>query len=191
MYPLFDPFFVSYDKDLSTYDALDSVSQRILSLSSHRAKQLATAETKFHRSFSAGERHSYLSMSTLVELAGGQIQDGIFVIRPGVVLLSEFVSTELAPHPDWIVTFLIAGVSVESSMELIAHGEARVARLTTSKTSAMSCPLFRLQGDDLLAQKWLVEQMLEERALFEQKFNPRTRWTDGTELFNMVRSGWF
>jgi hypothetical protein len=45
------------------------------------------------------------------------------------------------------VTFLLAGISVETSMELLAHHEARVARVTTSNTKAMDRPLFRLQGD--------------------------------------------
>ncbi len=43
-------------------------------------------------------------------------------------------------------TFLLAGLSLETSLEFIAHSEARVARLTSSKTAAMSSPLFRLQG---------------------------------------------
>ena len=44
------------------------------------------------------------------------------------------------------VTFLLAGIGLETSLELIAHREARVARLTSSNTKAMDDPLFRLQG---------------------------------------------
>ncbi len=50
-----------------------------------------------------------------------------------------------AIQKDFQVTFLISGVSVETSLELIAHKEASVARLTSSKTNAMNLPLFRVQ----------------------------------------------
>lgn len=43
-------------------------------------------------------------------------------------------------------TFLLAGIAAETSHELVAHREARIARLTTSNTRAMDAPLFRLQG---------------------------------------------
>lgn len=56
---------------------------------------------------------------------------------------AQHLSVFAATH----VTFLIAGVAAETSMELCAHREARIARLTTSKTKAMDDPLFRLQGD--------------------------------------------
>lgn len=56
---------------------------------------------------------------------------------------AQHLSVFAATH----VTFLIAGIAAETSMELCAHREARIARLTTSKTKAMDVPLFRLQGD--------------------------------------------
>lgn len=40
------------------------------------------------------------------------------------------------------MTFLLAGISVECLVELLAHKEAKVARLTTSKTKAMNHPFF-------------------------------------------------
>lgn len=39
------------------------------------------------------------------------------------------------------ITFLLAGISIEASLEMIAHSEAVVSRLTTSKTKAMDVPL--------------------------------------------------
>lgn len=62
-------------------------------------------------------------------------------------------------------TFLIAGVSVETSMELIAHNEATAARLTTSNTKAMDEPLFRIQGSSLeqIRQKAAITAMLGSR----------------------------
>jgi hypothetical protein len=186
VYPLFDPFFVSYDKDLDSYEELDAVSRRVLSLSTHKSKMVEAAEIRHQRQFSPAEKHFYSSMSTVVEMSGGQIQDGIFVVQPGVMLIAEMDSTE-PPKPDWTATFLISGVAIETSLELVAHKEARVARLTSSKTAAMSYPLFRLQGDDVFPQRRLTEDALELRSKFEQKWNPRKRWGDGNELFNIVR----
>jgi thymidylate synthase ThyX len=40
------------------------------------------------------------------------------------------------------ITFLIAGCSIETALEFIAHHESRVARLTSSKTRAMSDTLY-------------------------------------------------
>lgn len=57
------------------------------------------------------------------------------------------------------VTFLIAGISVETSLELIAHHEARVGRLTTSNTAAMDDPLFRLQGSPMAQRRQRGEIM--------------------------------
>lgn len=48
------------------------------------------------------------------------------------------------------ITYLLAGVSVECCLELCAHREASVARLTSSRTKAHESPLFvcpPLQGD--------------------------------------------
>jgi hypothetical protein len=44
------------------------------------------------------------------------------------------------------ITFLIAGCSIETALEFIAHHESRVARLTSSKTRAMSDTLYSIIG---------------------------------------------
>lgn len=50
-------------------------------------------------------------------------------------------------HASHVVTFLIAGISTDASMELIAHREATVARFTTNRTKAQVNPLFVLRGN--------------------------------------------
>jgi hypothetical protein len=60
----------------------------------------------------------------------------------------------------------LAGISLETSLELIAHSEARVARLTSSKTSAMSHPLFRIQAKtepEKQTQKQYIQNILAAR----------------------------
>lgn len=54
----------------------------------------------------------------------------------------------LSVYGNLSVTFLLAGISVETSMELISHSEATVARLTTSNTTAMTDPLYRVSADN-------------------------------------------
>jgi len=52
----------------------------------------------------------------------------------------------LSVYNDHHITFLLAGISLEASLEIIAHNEATVARLTSSKTKAQSNPLFVSDG---------------------------------------------
>lgn len=56
-------------------------------------------------------------------------------------------SGHLSIFSSFYVTFLIAGISVETALELIAHREARVARLTTSATKAMDHPFYYLDPE--------------------------------------------
>lgn len=69
----------------------------------------------------------------------GLINDFIIDLSLQVLKLNE---TTLQ---NFVVTFLISGVTIETSLELVAHKEASVARLTSSKTHAMNLPLFRVQ----------------------------------------------
>ena len=135
----------------------------------------------------------------LIELAGGQVEDGLFVSRPGVCITNcttltdrgseifnamniddsepiyrqnaEFNSRitymsfpekkqsskeyndmmvnkfgHLSVYNDFYATILFAGISVECALELVAHNEGKVARLTSSKTKAQNDPLFVLLG---------------------------------------------
>lgn len=79
----------------------------------------------------------------------------------------------LSVHASTVVTFIIAGVSLETAMEFVAHGEAKIARLTSSNTKAMDDTLYRLQGseEERTEQKSLILDFLRLRA----KHNIRTR----------------
>jgi thymidylate synthase ThyX len=79
-----------------------------------------------------------------------------------IALEAQHLSIFGASH----ATFLIAGIAVETSLELVAHREARVARLTTSNTKAMDAPLFRLQGtpEAQAAQRREILAMLGARS---------------------------
>ena len=50
-------------------------------------------------------------------------------------------------YNDEMVTFLIAGCSMEIMTEFLAHNEATIARLTSSKTNAQNNTLYRLRVD--------------------------------------------
>jgi len=55
-------------------------------------------------------------------------------------MVKEF--QHLSVYNDHHVTFLLAGISLEACQEIVAHSEATVARLTSSKTKTQSNPLF-------------------------------------------------
>eukprot|EP00742_Colponemidia_sp_Colp-10_P013576 GILJ01015344.1.p1 GENE.GILJ01015344.1~~GILJ01015344.1.p1 ORF type:complete len:1210 (+),score=145.61 GILJ01015344.1:690-4319(+) len=152
VYPLFDPFYMTYDHDASHYEDLDVVSRR--AFNSHMPHHIRRAQ----RHNPAVSVPYLTTMITLVEAGDGQVLDGLFVTRPGVLMLTSHDSTESIKsvqddNGDTLVSFLIAGISVETSLELTAHKEAKVARLTSSKTRAMSTPLYRVQGRHTLNQR--------------------------------------
>lgn len=142
------------------------------------------------------------SMKTLVEWGGGRMRDGIFVVKPGVKVLA---ATQLMPAGAALLadlnsdrdeflarfshaTLLFAGVTIETSLELIAHG-VDVARLTSSKTSAMNFPAYRIVGDDpgiQDAQILYTKAVLLLRSIFENHFQPRKLWGSGTEIQNRM-----
>jgi thymidylate synthase ThyX len=71
-------------------------------------------------------------------------------------------------YNDEYVTFLVAGCAVETSLEFVAHNEASIARLTSSKTKAQNDPLFKLLGypqapETIEKQKQLIAQYLEQK----------------------------
>lgn len=91
------------------------------------------------------------SMRLLLEHCGADVLDEVCVVSPGVLLLSELTMDDDAQttkntveHPDALITFLICGITIECALELVAHKEAAVARLTSSKTVAMHLPFYRL-----------------------------------------------
>lgn len=84
-------------------------------------------------------------------------------------------------YNDEYVTFLVAGCAIETSLEFVAHQEASIARLTSSKTNAQNDPLFKLLGypnahEALEKQKELIAQYLEKKQ-------------QGNEWANMLSPG--
>jgi len=189
LYPLFDPFYVSYDRDTSSYEELSQVSKRIFSLETHREKQFLAAAYTINRSLTPKEKDYLSSAALMVEAGEGRIDGGLFVSKPGVLFLAHThwgSNDSLLGFDSTQVTFLVSGIALETSLELVAHKEARVARLTSSKTLAMNLPLFRVQGDDLQMTKRYLESVLKHRTIFEEKNQPRKKVANGNELFNMT-----
>jgi hypothetical protein len=176
----------------------------------------------------------------LIERAGGLVEDGRYVTRPGCLLLAETRPTpeaealfdelhldptrpayerlgefngritylafpeapssaaynealarkhqHLSVHGPTHVTLLLAGLSIEVAFELCSHREARVARLTTSRTRAMDDPLYRLFGTDE-ERRWQRAQLdllLDQRRAAGDL---REGSPDGRELFNRLDAG--
>lgn len=172
VYPLFDPMYLTYDLDNNQYQTIKSAHDKIFGECSDHL--VHTTQTQI--------------LKTIIELAGGYVEDDIFVIKPGI----ELISLGNSPHPNNILTWVIAGCSIEASMELVAHKEARVARLTTSKTKAMDKPLYRIYGSvhgmqsDTRFQKEIIKQIQTIRT---QWSNSQGSKTIPQEIFNMFNCG--
>lgn len=84
---------------------------------------------------------------------------------------------------DEYVTFLIAGCSVETELEFIAHNEASVARLTSSKTNAQNEPLFKVFGTDheIYCQKEIIKKIIKLKDPYREQLS--------NEMFNMLNVG--
>lgn len=79
-------------------------------------------------------------------------------------------------YNDEYVTFLIAGCAVETSLEFVAHNEATIARLTSSKTKAQDAPLFKIMGyqtqpEHVEKQKKLIRQYLAQKEVANELMN--------------------
>jgi len=80
--------------------------------------------------------------------------------------------------------FFVAGCSIETSLELVAHHEGTVARLTSSRTHAMDEPLFRVQGSPVerARTREIITAMLTAR-MERQLEGASENWN---EFFNMT-----
>lgn len=87
----------------------------------------------------------------------------------------------LSPYSLPTPQVLVSWCSIETSLELVAHVEAKIARLTSSKTLAMSEPLYRVQGtmEDMDMQKNIINKYLDMRSN-EETLLP-------TEFLNMTQ----
>lgn len=207
--------------------------------------KLARVESEVIPALSEVERRMLDRMTRLVIGSGGEIEDRIFVTRPGVMILTK--EPELTPaaealfgamridtdqpgyqslvHFKTAVTnltfpekgkdtasfldnvvgksghrsvtndikpvFFIAGVGLETQLELIAHHEADVGRLTSSATVAANFPLFEVNGttwERMLQKLRTLDHILYSRD-FDQRFDPRSLSADGKELANREHPG--
>jgi len=101
--------------------------------------------------------------------------------------LEEIVSNigHLSIYNDTYVTILIAGISVEAELELVAHNEVKIARLTSSRTKAQLKPLFVLPKSYKNQKekfKEYINKMLELRKSILKK--PETK--DELEAYNYL-----
>ena len=93
---------------------------------------------------------------------------------------------------DEIVTFLIAGCSIETLIEFMAHNEATIARLTSSKTKSQNKPLYRLRtkgfSEDFIN---LQMNMITQNELMREKYESMIDSTNAeeSEIFNIQTLG--
>lgn len=68
VYPLFDPYFVSYDKGVSAYEDLRDVSKHVFSLGSHLEKQIHDVERIIDRSLENKEKVCFFIFLFIINL---------------------------------------------------------------------------------------------------------------------------
>lgn len=95
-------------------------------------------------------------------------------------------------YNDEYVTFLIAGCSIETLSEFIAHGEAKISRLTGSKTKAQNNPLFKintkgLSNEFIEFQKKLVLDYQDFKKIYEDEAVLSN--DKHNEIFNLMTLG--
>ncbi len=95
-------------------------------------------------------------------------------------------------YNDEQITVLISGCSIETMIEFLAHNEATVARLTSSKTTAQDEPLYRVQtksiSDDFIeTQKNMIRSFettrLKNRIFIDEKSDIEK------EIYNIMNIG--
>lgn len=178
LYPLFDPFYINYDKGVENYEELDSISRRIFSLETHRRKQFNAIERVLSRSLTESEKEFLNSFSTLVEESGGRIQDGFFVMKPGVKIISRSQGST-KPTLEDTVTFLLSGITQETTNELVLEQGSLV-----HYHSQPEVPLFCIKTTrDSNGQKKYLEDLLAQRSEFERKWHPKQTWQHGPEVW--------
>lgn len=93
-------------------------------------------------------------------------------------------------YNDELATFLIAGCSIETLMEFIAHNEATVARLTSSKTKAQDDCLYRLQKNGFSEEFIELQKSMIKKIIFERSLVDRVKFSSNeNEVFNIMNLG--
>lgn len=203
IYPLFEPFYVTYDKDSADYPDLKLLVNSILSVTCHRRHQISDMERFINRKMTSEEIKYYNVMTTLVEACNGQVEDGAYVTRSGVLLLARTDEIyEGAPDLLQFASVLISGITVETSLEICLHTRGFGASFTSSRMSHLSVPLYLIQEDLLdstlttstdivenesvskdqevqIAMKEYLKLMQIYRTSYEHKYSPQKRWGAG------------
>jgi len=164
IYPIFDPSYLSYDVEIT--QTIDETMKGIL-ITHNKDNDT----NKFHG-----------IMKILLDMTG--YEEDIFIYKPNVIVMSK---TDIECS-DTRITFLIAGISTETSMELIAHGEASVARLTTSKTKSMDEPMYRIYPLVHYANTDTIPQKDYIKKLNHVRYNPKNT-NINNEVYNILNSG--
>lgn len=116
-------------------------------------------------------------MEQIIINCGGIVDENLFVIKPAIKMITECDNYEA----NAFITFLIAGISIETSMELIAHKEAMVARLTTSKTTAMLNPLYRVMNKNSKIQKHIIKEYIMNIPKYDLNMETRNMLNPGNK----------
>lgn len=85
----------------------------------------------------------------------------------------------LSVFNDVQITVLIAGVSIETELEFVAHNEATVSRLTSSRTNAQLEPLYVLKTDE---EKEFLKKFKELKESVKKDISTK----DKLESYNML-----
>jgi hypothetical protein len=101
--------------------------------------------------------------------------------------LEEIVANlgHLSIYNDTYVTILIAGISVEAELELVAHNEFKIARLTSSRTKAQSEPLFVLP-EAFKNEKEKFKKYINDLIQLRKKYFNEPQNKDELEAYNYV-----
>ena len=93
----------------------------------------------------------------------------------------------LSVYNDIHITFLIVGVSDEVMKEFVAHNEAKVSRLTSSKTNAQKNTLYRVFGsaESIKNQKEFINKFISLRQEYIDNFKTK----EPIEIVNMFNLG--
>jgi len=87
----------------------------------------------------------------------------------------------LSIFTDTYITFLIAGISTETVIELLAHTEQKSNRWTTSKTISQNETYYRIQGNN----KQKEEQKNAINKFIELKKSIKLETTEFNNMFNL------
>lgn len=131
-----------------------------------------TSESDYELS---GEFNSRLTYLNFQNAADGSIKNNTLIDK----VINKY--HHLSVCGDWVITFLIVGVSDEILKELVAHHEANISRLTSSNTKMQNQTYYRIDGTpgQQEEQKKYINQMLEY-------YNSIDRNILGTEFSNQL-----